>query len=148
DNALRLTHGDGTAVGELRRHLARLRPTGYAGLHAYIAPTPGRDQALAAIRRLLRDTTGRATTLGYGRRFLHSTGQLHKGGPPTWSAGPCAAETRSGPTAGPPRRRGRSRPRARTRHSPWRSSSPSSRSRAPSGSWSPPATLPRHRSRT
>ena len=40
------------------------------------------DDAFAAIRRLLRDSTRRATTLGYGPRFLHSTGQLHKGGPP------------------------------------------------------------------
>ncbi len=82
DTALKLTHGDGTAVGELRRHLARLRPTGYAALQAYIAPTPARDEALARLRVLLRDTTHRATTLGYGPRFLHSTGQLHKGGAP------------------------------------------------------------------
>ena len=83
DTALQLTSGDGTAVGELRRHLARLRPSGYAALQAYIAPTPARDEALARIRRLLRDATLRATTLGYGPRFLHSTGQLHKGGPAT-----------------------------------------------------------------
>ena len=82
DTALNLTHGDGTAAGELRRHLARLRPTGYASLQAYIAPTPARDEALARIRTLLRDSTHRATTLGYGPRFLHSTGQLHKGGAP------------------------------------------------------------------
>jgi glucose-6-phosphate isomerase len=82
DTALNLTHGDGTPVGELRRHLARLRPTGYAALQAYLAPTPARDQALARIRALLRDRTRRATTLGYGPRFLHSTGQLHKGGAP------------------------------------------------------------------
>ncbi len=41
-----------------------------------------RDAALARIRTLLRDRTGRATTAGYGPRFLHSTGQLHKGGAP------------------------------------------------------------------
>ena len=83
DTALQLTHGDGTAVGELRRHLARLRPSGYMALQAYIAPTAARDEALAGIRRLLRDATRHATTLGYGPRFLHSTGQLHKGGAPT-----------------------------------------------------------------
>jgi glucose-6-phosphate isomerase len=82
DTALNLTHGDGTPVGELRRHLARLRPTGYAALQAYLAPTPTRDEALARIRSLLRDRTRRATTLGYGPRFLQSTGQLHKGGAP------------------------------------------------------------------
>ena len=43
---------------------------------------PTRDAALARIRTLLRDATRRATTAGYGPRFLHSTGQLHKGGPP------------------------------------------------------------------
>ena len=37
---------------------------------------------MARIRTLLRDRTGRATTAGYGPRFLHSTGQLHKGGAP------------------------------------------------------------------
>jgi hypothetical protein len=83
DTALQLTHGDGTAVGELRRHLARLKPSGYIALQAYIAATPARDEALARIRRLMRDATRHATTLGYGPRFLHSTGQLHKGGPPT-----------------------------------------------------------------
>jgi hypothetical protein len=83
DTALQLTHGDGTAVDELRRHLARLKPSGYMALQAYIAATPARDEALARIRLLLRDATKHATTLGYGPRFLHSTGQLHKGGPPT-----------------------------------------------------------------
>ncbi|MGZ6344625.1 MAG: bifunctional transaldolase/phosoglucose isomerase, partial [Candidatus Limnocylindrales bacterium] len=37
----------------------------------------------ASIRTILRDGTGRATTVAYGPRFLHSTGQLHKGGPRT-----------------------------------------------------------------
>ncbi len=83
DTAMRLTHGDGTPVGELRRHLARIRPTGYLALQAYLHSTPERDAAFAAMRALLRDRTMRATTLGYGPRFLHSTGQLHKGGPAT-----------------------------------------------------------------
>ena len=82
DTSLQITHGDGTAVGEMRRHLARLKPNGYVALQAYIAPTPARDAVLAGIRTLMRDTTLAATTLGYGPRFLHSTGQLHKGGPP------------------------------------------------------------------
>jgi len=82
DAALRLTSGDGDVNGELARHLARRRPNAYLCLQAFIAPTPGRDQALARIRALLRDRTGCATTAGYGPRFLHSTGQLHKGGAP------------------------------------------------------------------
>jgi glucose-6-phosphate isomerase len=82
DAAMRLTADDGTIVGELARHLARRRPNAYLAIQAFIAPTAGRDEALARIRRLLRDRTGRATTAGYGPRFLHSTGQLHKGGAP------------------------------------------------------------------
>jgi transaldolase / glucose-6-phosphate isomerase len=82
DAALRLTSGDGDVVGELARHLARHRPNAYLCLQAFIAPTQGRDEAFARIRTLLRDRTGRATTAGYGPRFLHSTGQLHKGGAP------------------------------------------------------------------
>ena len=82
DTALRLTHGDGTGVGELKRHLARLRPTSYISLQAYIRQTPDRDAAFAGLRTQLRAATRRATTFGYGPRFLHSTGQLHKGGPP------------------------------------------------------------------
>ena len=54
---------------------------GYLALQAFIAPTPARDEALARIRRSSATGTRRATTSGYGPRFLHSTGQLHKGGP-------------------------------------------------------------------
>ena len=66
----------------LRTQLATLKPNGYAALQAYIAASPARDEAFARIRTMLRDRTGRATTVGYGPRFLHSTGQLHKGGAP------------------------------------------------------------------
>jgi len=83
DAAMRLTADDGSVAGELARHLARARPNAYLCLQAFIAPTAERDAALARIRQQLRDRTGRATTAGYGPRFLHSTGQLHKGGPPT-----------------------------------------------------------------
>ncbi|HEU5224502.1 MAG TPA: transaldolase, partial [Actinomycetota bacterium] len=82
DAALRLTHGDGSIVGELGRHLARRKANAYLCLQAFIAPSPERDTSIARIRALLRDRTGRATTAGYGPRFLHSTGQLHKGGAP------------------------------------------------------------------
>jgi glucose-6-phosphate isomerase len=83
DAVMRLTADDGTVPGELARHLARARPNAYLSIQAFIAPTQGRDEAFARIRRLVRDRTTRATTAGYGPRFLHSTGQLHKGGPPT-----------------------------------------------------------------
>jgi hypothetical protein len=82
DTPLRLTAGDGTVDGEMRRHVARIRPDAYLALQAFVAPTAERDARLASIRRLLRDRTRRATTAGYGPRFLHSTGQLHKGGAP------------------------------------------------------------------
>jgi transaldolase/glucose-6-phosphate isomerase len=82
DAALRLSADDGTVQGELRRHLERAKPSGYMAIQAYMAPSPERTEALQSIRALLRDRTGRATTLGYGPRFLHSTGQLHKGGAP------------------------------------------------------------------
>jgi glucose-6-phosphate isomerase len=83
DAALRLTGEDGSLVDELRRHVARRKPNAYLCIQAFIAPTPARDEAIARIRARLRDTTHCATTAGYGPRFLHSTGQLHKGGPPT-----------------------------------------------------------------
>ena len=84
DAPLRLSaDGERTLAGELRRHLDRRRPNAYLAIQAFIAPTPERDEAIARIRALLRDATGCATTAGYGPRFLHSTGQLHKGGPPT-----------------------------------------------------------------
>jgi glucose-6-phosphate isomerase len=82
DAALRITSGDGDIVRELARHLARRRPNAYLCLQAFIAPSPARDEAFGRIRSMLRDRTGRATTAGYGPRFLHSTGQLHKGGAP------------------------------------------------------------------
>jgi glucose-6-phosphate isomerase len=82
DAALRLTSTEGGVTGELARHLARRRPNAYVALQAFIEPTAARDEALARIRRLVRDRIGRATTAGYGPRFLHSTGQLHKGGAP------------------------------------------------------------------
>jgi glucose-6-phosphate isomerase len=66
----------------LRAALSNLVPNGYASIQAYIAQTPERDAALSRIRTILRDRTRRATTVGYGPRFLHSTGQLHKGGAP------------------------------------------------------------------
>jgi transaldolase/glucose-6-phosphate isomerase len=66
----------------LRRVLATAKPPTYVAIQAFIAPTAARDAAIERIRVALA-ATGCATTAGYGPRFLHSTGQLHKGGPPT-----------------------------------------------------------------
>lgn len=51
----------------------------YVALQAYVQPTPETAEALAELRLKLRDRYRLATTVGYGPRFLHSTGQLHKG---------------------------------------------------------------------
>jgi transaldolase / glucose-6-phosphate isomerase len=55
----------------------------YIALQAYLSPTSETSDTLEGLQQALRDRTGLATTLGYGPRFLHSTGQLHKGGPDT-----------------------------------------------------------------
>jgi transaldolase/glucose-6-phosphate isomerase len=54
---------------------------GYLGIHAYLPTEPTTDAALVELRRRVGGKSGAATTSGYGPRFLHSTGQLHKGGP-------------------------------------------------------------------
>jgi len=51
----------------------------YIALHAYVKPDDATTKSLKTLQTKLRDTTQLATTLGYGPRFLHSTGQLHKG---------------------------------------------------------------------
>jgi glucose-6-phosphate isomerase len=75
---------DAKSVAEvLRAHLATIKPGDYVALLNYIEETPEIDQKLQELRLQLRDATRCATTIGYGPRFLHSTGQLHKGGPNT-----------------------------------------------------------------
>jgi transaldolase / glucose-6-phosphate isomerase len=59
------------------------KPGDYIGIQAYLAPTEEASAALTKIRAGLLERTSLATTFGYGPRFLHSTGQLHKGGPNT-----------------------------------------------------------------
>jgi glucose-6-phosphate isomerase/transaldolase/glucose-6-phosphate isomerase len=57
----------------------------YVAIMSYSQPDPAFDAAIDDLRRTIRAKTGSATTFGYGPRFLHSTGQLHKGGPPEGS---------------------------------------------------------------
>jgi glucose-6-phosphate isomerase/transaldolase/glucose-6-phosphate isomerase len=71
------------SVEELARVLTEARPGDYVGLLAYLTPAPQTTDALQRVRVMVRDATRLATTAGYGPRYLHSTGQLHKGGPPT-----------------------------------------------------------------
>lgn len=73
-----------SALREALQHwLAQARAGDYVTVQAYLAPAPDTTDALQRIRLMLRDRLKLATTLGYGPRFLHSTGQLHKGGPNT-----------------------------------------------------------------
>jgi transaldolase/glucose-6-phosphate isomerase len=65
----------------LRAHLARLGPGDYFALLAYLEMSEPHEAALAAIRLAVRDAKRVATCLGFGPRFLHSTGQAYKGGP-------------------------------------------------------------------
>jgi hypothetical protein len=55
------------------------RGRSYVALQAYLRPTDESDDALGVLRKKIQGTTKLATTMGYGPRFLHSTGQLHKG---------------------------------------------------------------------
>ncbi|MEO7971377.1 MAG: bifunctional transaldolase/phosoglucose isomerase [bacterium] len=72
----------GATVQEfLRAHCAQIKPGDYVALLAYLEETPEHSAALQEIRLTVREATQAATTMGYGPRFLHSTGQLHKGGP-------------------------------------------------------------------
>jgi glucose-6-phosphate isomerase len=76
--------GAGDQVHEfVAAHVGQAAPPGYVAIIAFIPPSEERDRQLARLRKAIRDKTRAATTVGYGPRFLHSTGQLHKGGPPT-----------------------------------------------------------------
>ncbi len=59
--------------------LGQALPGDYLALQAYVQPGAGIDHALLTLRSFLRDRYKLATTVGYGPRFLHSTGQMHKG---------------------------------------------------------------------
>jgi transaldolase/glucose-6-phosphate isomerase len=75
--------GDRSLVGYLRAHLSRLRPGDYFAMLAYLAMIDPYEGVLQAMRLAVRDRTCAATCLGFGPRFLHSTGQAYKGGPNT-----------------------------------------------------------------
>jgi hypothetical protein len=65
--------------GALEHFLDQGRPGDYVNLQAYVQPSEETTTALEWLRLRLRDRLRLATTVGYGPRFLHSTGQLHKG---------------------------------------------------------------------
>lgn len=73
-----------TVDGAVRQLLDLLQPgRDYFAILAYLPPDPDVMARLQRLRNRVRETRGVATTLGIGPRFLHSTGQLHKGGPDT-----------------------------------------------------------------
>ncbi len=72
-----------SAEAVLASHLKRIGAGDYFGINAYVEMNDENQRELAALRQIVRDDRRVATTLGFGPRFLHSTGQLHKGGPNT-----------------------------------------------------------------
>lgn len=86
-------YGDGEALGRagfegtlltgLRAFLSMVRPGDYVALLSYTPSTGEHEELFQDARIAIRDTLRVATTFGYGPRYLHSTGQLHKGGPNT-----------------------------------------------------------------
>jgi len=73
---------DDASREEVRSLLLGAAPPEYVALMAYLRPTPEFDIAAAGLREVVRRAGRATTTFGYGPRFLHSTGQFHKGGPP------------------------------------------------------------------
>jgi len=73
--------GTKTLAAYLKAHLNRLGAGDYCCISAYVEMNNAHQQPLQAIRQAVRDTKKVATCLGYGPRFLHSTGQAYKGGP-------------------------------------------------------------------
>ena len=80
-NAAALEGKTGDLASLLRAHLSRAGVGDYVALNAYLEMSEVNDKALSAVRHRIRDERKVATTLGFGPRFLHSTGQIHKGGP-------------------------------------------------------------------
>lgn len=75
------TESEITAESLLLAHFARLRAGDYFAFLAYLQETDEHTRLLRAVAERIRERFQVATTVGYGPRFLHSTGQLHKGGP-------------------------------------------------------------------
>lgn len=82
---LSMLHADGRTAGgdALRQLLGSVTPGDYVSLLVWITPEPALDDAVHNVRAAITAATGAATTVGIGPRYLHSTGQYHKGGPDT-----------------------------------------------------------------
>jgi transaldolase/glucose-6-phosphate isomerase len=77
----KLAGDDQTLTGYLKAHLGRLKVGDYCALLGYIQMNEGHENSLQSVRHAIRDKKKVATCLGFGPRFLHSTGQAYKGGP-------------------------------------------------------------------
>jgi transaldolase/glucose-6-phosphate isomerase len=77
------TAGDKSLLSYLKAHLSRIKPSDYFAILGYIQMNTEHEKDLQAIRHQVRDNKHVATCLGFGPRFLHSTGQAYKGGPNT-----------------------------------------------------------------
>jgi transaldolase / glucose-6-phosphate isomerase len=73
--------GAGIDDGSFADVIGQARPPHYVAIMGYVTPSADFDAAIAELRAAIRDKTKATTTFGYGPRFLHSTGQYHKGGP-------------------------------------------------------------------
>jgi hypothetical protein len=63
--------------------LSGVAPPNYVAIQGFVKPSDEFDEAIVDLRSAIRDKTKATTTFGYGPRYLHSTGQFHKGGPAT-----------------------------------------------------------------
>jgi hypothetical protein len=79
----RAAGGDKSLAGYLKSHLNRIGNGDYFAVLGFIQMNAEHERKLQAIRHAVRDTKHVATCLGFGPRFLHSTGQAYKGGPNT-----------------------------------------------------------------
>ena len=77
----KLAGGDQSLAGYLKAHLSRIGAGDYFAVLGYIQMNAEHEQSLQAVRHAVRDKKRVATCLGFGPRFLHSTGQAYKGGP-------------------------------------------------------------------
>jgi glucose-6-phosphate isomerase len=66
----------------LKRLIGQAEPPNYVAIGGFLQPSDELDRAIDGLRAAIRDATKATTTFGYGPRYLHSTGQYHKGGPP------------------------------------------------------------------
>lgn len=82
-NLTGLAAADRSLTGFLHAHLNQLGPGDYFALLAYIEMNSAHEETLQMMRHVVRDRKRVATCLGFGPRFLHSTGQAYKGGPNT-----------------------------------------------------------------